>query len=209
MQGYPDRLLPRAGYAEIEPEVLAEERGLCFVRHYEGDEPKFIAEGSTTLDPSCIKIPSGRLDDLSNNLLGVFKPSDVDYGIVKGVENPDWHTGDGAVSPPAEGEYFKKQRFAYYIPVDSVLKEFPDNLADNSGAKYHFVVLHTPVKYNFWHISIRVFTADGIHVQSLSRSAAKRINSKVRDYLIANIISNTLPPYNTLPSAFYTRAVRS
>lgn len=149
------------------------------------------------------------MDDLSTNLLGVFKASDVDYGIVKGVENPDWHTADGAVSLPAEREYFKKQRFAYYIPVDSVLKEFPDNLADYSGSKFHFVVLHTPVKYNFWHISIRVFTADGIHVQSLSKSAAKRINSKVRNYLIANIVKTTLPTYTTLPSAFYTRAARS
>lgn len=198
MSDYPERLLPKPHYNIVEDAVLMSQRGLWLIRHVDSDKAVFIGN-TKTLNPDCIQIQSDHLRDLSNNLLGIFQVEDVYFGIDKSVSFSYcelWNGTDKCITP-IEGHYFiDEERGYYFIPVDTLLNNDVSVLNTENGQhdKYHFKILHTPTKCNFWHISIRVYDPDDNEVSCLtvSKNKKRRIWKAVKDYLVSLVVKTEI-----------------
>lgn len=188
--------------------------GLWLIRHIDSDKTEFLGN-TRTLNPDCIKIQSDHLRDLSNNLLGVFRTVDIYYGIEKSVSKSYcslWDGSEECVVPPY-GHYFKDTNRGYYfIPVDILRQQNVNiiNIPDNTKEEFHFKILHTPTKCNFWHISIRVYDINDCEVSKLivSKKKRDRIWKTVRDFLVTSVVktNDIKPVYSELNPAIYCRA---
>lgn len=198
MSDYPERLLPKSNYCIVDADVLMSQHGLWLIRRIDSDKVTFLGN-TKTLNPDCIKIQSDHLRDLSNNLLGVFCIEDIFYGIEKPVNDLYCTIWDGIEECviPSVGHYFRDdKRGFYFIPVDMLLKdEVPfKNLMDGKSESFHFKILHTPTKCNYWHISIRVYDPNNNEVSSMNIGKGKRnrIWKSVRDYLVMSIVKTAI-----------------
>lgn len=216
MSDYPEHLLPKSDYCLIENSILESQKGLWLIRHIDSNSVKFLGK-TKTLDPTCIQIQSDHLRDLSNNLLGVFQKSDVYYGIEKsyiGHYCDLWNGTEECVAPQI-GHYFKDTDRAYYfLSVDDLLKGGIkiENVMDDTSENYHFKILHTPTRCNFWHISIRVYDDRNQEVSHLdiSKKRKSRIWKTVRDYLITFVKQEVEGEYTILaPSIYRTNIQKS
>lgn len=198
MSDYPERLIPKSHYNVVREAELMSQKGLWLIRHVDSDKTGFIGN-TRVINPDCIKIQSDHLRDLSNNLLGIFEIDDVCFGIEKDVSDIYcclWNGSDECVLPD-DGHYFKDlNRGYYFIPVDSLLKDSIEiiNVNDNTVDEYHFKILHTPTKCNFWHISIRVYDRCDNEVSKLDVSKGKRnrIWKTVRDFLVTSVVTTVI-----------------
>lgn len=205
MQEYPTHLLPRSEYRIIEQDNLHSHPDMFLIRHIESDKINYI-DGTNTLNPDCITIQSNHLHDLSCNLLGIFKEKDVCYVINKDIENPLWF--EGTVDAPSQEEFtIDEKRGHYFVNIDLLLKTtFPTN----QGGTCSFVIIHTPVKYNFWHVSIRVLDSDGIEVNNSekSNSQKRKIWTIARDFLLTDeIISQSVSSHTIIPEKSYINPI--
>lgn len=213
MLEYPDRLIPKSHYTIMDSVTLMSQKGLCLIRHVDSEQATFIGN-TKTLNPDCIKIQSGHMRDLSNNLLGIFQIEDVYWGVeksVNGVYCSPWN-GSEQCTIPSEGHYFRDENRGYYfIPVDNLLSENIDiiNITDNTADSFHFKILHTPTKCNYWHISIRVYDSNNQEVSSLETSKRKkeRIWKAVKDFLVTSIVTTEKRTDNpSIPLTIYCRS---
>lgn len=198
MSDYPSRLIPASGYDIVDSVRLMEQSGLWLIRHVESGQTQFLGN-TRTLNPDCITIQSDHLRDLSNNLFGVFLTDDVCFGIEKHAYDAYCCAWDGIekCEVPSDGEYFRDEgRGGYFIPVDSLLKDNIEivNAADGSTETFHFKILHTPTKCNYWHISIRVYdeTDNEVSTLDVSKGKKKRIWKTVKDYLVTSIVKTEI-----------------
>jgi hypothetical protein len=178
---------------------------MFLIRHIESDKINYI-DGTNILNPDCITIQSNHLHDLSCNLLGIFKEKDVCYVINKDIENPLWF--EGTVDAPSQEEFtIDEKRGRYFINIDLLLTTtFPTN----QGGTCSFVIIHTPVKYNFWHISIRVLDCDGIEVNNSEKSDSqkRKIWKTAKDFLITDeIISQSVSSHTIIPEKSYINSI--
>ena len=185
---YPQRLIPDQSYRIIPEEDLANQSGLVLIRHVEGETAKFI-NNTSILNPECIVIQSDHLKDLSTNLLGVFKTEDVSFGIHK-----DFHSlytclwdGEAKCDLPQDSHYFHDGRRGwYFLEVDKfVNKVIPYSTPDNGTEEYHFNILHTPTKCNYWHISVRCYDCNETEIDEtdLTKGKKKRVWRMLKNYL--------------------------
>jgi uncharacterized protein YxjI len=205
MQEYPTHLLPRSEYRIIEQDNLHSQPDMFLIRHIESDKLSYI-DGTNILNPDCITIQSNHLHDLSCNLLGIFMEKDVCYGINKNIENTFWIEGTNTDKPSPEEFFIDEKRGHYFVNIDLLLKTtFPTN----EGETCHFTILHTPVKYNFWHVSIRVLDSDGIEIKNSKKGKQqKRILQTARNFLLTDeIISQSVGSYAVIPETNYTNPV--
>ena len=194
MSDYPERLIPNPRNIIISESALTSHDGLWLVRHLDSGKAKFM-ESTHILIPSCIEIQSGHLGDLSNNLLGVFQPHDVYYGIespYKMLYYSSWDEGSEGIIPQ-DGHYFKDENRGYYfIPIDRLKNSripYIDAQSHNTEI-YHFKILHTPTKCNYWHVSIRVYDDEdnAISDMNISERQKHRRWKTVKDFLVLSII---------------------
>ena len=212
MSEYPKRLLPQSCYSLIAQESLLSQRDLWLIRHIDSGKVKFI-EGTSTLDPDCITIQSDQLRDLSNNLLGIFLIKDSFWGIEKEYGPIYCNLWDGKENcdPPKEGEYFNDTKRGYYfIPVDLLLSSKIQriNTESNTTEEFHFNILHTPTKCNFWHISVRVYNSKDEEISKLAINdkQKRKIWKTVRDFLVSAIIKIDPPKdYAIINKEIYTK----
>ena len=206
MQEYPTHLLPRSEYRIIEQDNLHSHPDMFLIRHIESDKINYI-DGTNILNPDCITIQSNRLNDLSCNLLGIFKEKDVCYGINKNIENTSWIEGTNTDKPSPEEFFIDEKRGHYFVNIDLLLKTtFPTN----QGGTCSFVIIHTPVKYNFWHTSIRVLDCDGIEVNNSEKSESqkRKIWTIARNFLLTDkIISQSVNNYTIIPEKSYINPI--
>lgn len=202
MQEYPTHLLPRSEYRIMEQNVLHSQPDMFLVRHIDSNKVEYI-DGTSTLHPDCITIQSNHLHDLSCNLLGIFMESDVIYGINKNIENPLWIEGTDTDKPSPEDFFIDEKRGRYFVNIDLLLKtSFPTN---QSGI-CRFIIVHTPVKYNFWHVSIRVLDSDGVEITNSERSDSqkRKIFSTAKQFLLTDeIISQSVSNHTVIPEISY------
>ena len=68
------------------------------------------------------------------------------------------------------------------------------DIIDNQQYQLHFKVLHTPVKCNFWHFSIRVFDSNDIEISTLSvrDGLIKKFWKEAKERLVECVLINTV-----------------
>lgn len=206
MQEYPSHLLPCSNYRKIGQDLLLSLSNLLLVRHVDSTEVRYIGD-SDILHPDCISFPSSRLDDLSCNLLGVFRKEDVYFGINKEFYDKyitPWEEGTEVEQPSGEEYFIDEMRDCYFIDVEKLVNlSFPAN----SDTKYHFVILHTPNKCNFWHISVRISDNDceinNIPKTTLSDKQKKRIRKSAKDILLADAVTTKAEYFTLIPNHHY------
>lgn len=207
MREYPSHLLPCPNYCKMGRDILVSLSNLSLIRHIDSSEVQYIGD-SDTIHPDCITFPSSRLDDLSCNLLGVFKKEDICFGINKDFYDKyiiPWEENTTVERPSGEEYFIDEKRGCYFIDVNKLLKlSFPAN----KDTKYRFVILHTPNKCNFWHISIRISDNDGIEINDipttvLSDKQKKRIRKSAKDILLTDAVTTKAEYYITIPNRYY------
>lgn len=204
MHIYPVHLLPKPTYHIIQNSDLTSLSGLVLIRHIESDEVQKI-ENTNMIHPDCIKIQSDHLRDLSNNLLGIFKEDDIYYRIKKEHINQYcalWTENTNGLMPSNKKCVRDNDRGYYYIIVDTLL----ESVIEIDNKSYHFILLHTPTKCNFWHISIRLVNENGLEISTLNINdkQKRKIWKSARDFLILDIIKyNEIISYNTIPMQYY------
>lgn len=213
MQAYPDRLIPKSNYIIIPQSELMAQPGLCLIRHVESKDAKFLP-GTNIINPSNIEIVSGQLRDLSTNILGIFDQTDIKFVIDKEAGekfkyHEPWNGTDPCELPLQEHYSIDTGRGCFYILVDKLKdSSIPYiNLNDKSTENYHFLILHTPTKCNYWHISIRVYDSNDCEVNKLniSETKKKKIWKLVRDFLVSSIVVVEKPEYTVLDVNSYTK----
>jgi len=160
---YPDRLLPRPNYRLISDVEALD----SFFLQRSTPDPDILDPDTNTIKPGYISFQTGHLHDLSTNLIGVFIPEDRFWRIIG--ENKEYFTRE----PWPVGEVVKAPSypndFEYVTTLGAIY--FPLNrlnglcISYNKGDQDYFTaickVLHTPVRSNFWHFSLRWFNEEG------------------------------------------------
>lgn len=182
---YPDRLLPRPNYRLIsDVEALN-----SFFLQRSTIDLDIIDPVTNTIKPTYVSSPTEHLHDLSTNLIGVFIPEDRFWRIIG--ENKEyftrepWPVGEAAKAPSYPNDFERVTNLgAIYFPVNKLNGL---SIPYNKGAKDGFTaicrILHTPVRSNFWHFSLRWFNEEG-DVLYQKGSWKKRMLTSTRAALI-------------------------
>jgi len=163
--------------------------------------------GTKQLNPEVLKVEvsSSQLRDLSTNLLGIFTLQDIYIKVNNENLLELWVEGDDVAHEFKEPFDFelKPERGYFYFNVHDVLDlEIPGGI---SGIPVNFCVIHTPIKANFWHFSIRVFS-EGVEVSQLdiSKTRKTKIWKGVKDFLIGKAFVGS-NDYKILPEICYNK----
>lgn len=181
---YPERLIPKPDYRIIKDTTPI--RAHCLQRS---------TKDTTILNPETGKIKveyiafqRDHLRDLSTNLIGVFKTEDRYWRIIgdrKVYFISLWNEGE-IVTPPTEDDLEYNEQFgAIYFSIDELLNmTVPYTRGNEQEEKTVWCkVLHTPVRSNFWHCSIRWFNEDGDIIDQKGKWS-KRMLSTARSMLV-------------------------
>ncbi|WP_163444738.1 hypothetical protein [Flavobacterium columnare] len=161
--------------------------------------------------------PTANFGDLSCSLLGVFTQNDIFVELTKEgkMDFADYCNGNFAVSIPEflyhfnfiQGDEFRKFWTIKIGNINNVEKIFEEA---NTGIQriIKCEVLHTPAKWNFWHLSIRWLFEDGeYYYQKRKRKAItdgniKRVAAAVRVLLKENA-KDERPEYDVIQEVDY------
>ena len=203
---YPARLLPQSNYKKIK--WSDDLHSLFLLRHTPTQD---LLDDTNKLKEEYITKQTDHLRDLSTNLLGEFSIEDNRIEVINKEKDffCEWHEGDDASEPVyIEDFVINESRGCFYWNIgDIILLRFShtDNI-DNNKYQLNFKVLHTPVKCNFWHFSIRVFSGNQEEVSDLTvrDKLKKALWRKAKEQLRECAITIT-PVFNKLGSTYYKR----
>ncbi|MDR2814713.1 MAG: hypothetical protein LBB79_08700 [Prevotellaceae bacterium] len=173
---YPSRLLPQSDYKKI---TWANDlRSLFLLRHAPTQN---LLDETKKLKEEYIARQADHLRDLSTHLLGEFLVEDNKIEVVEKGKDffSEWSEGESASKPVYSVDFvINEERGCFYWSIEEIISlEFShtDHIG-NSSYQLNFKVLHTPVKCNFWHFSIRVFSGSKSEVSTLAvRNSLKKI----------------------------------
>jgi len=203
---YPIRLLPQANYKEIECDLSSH----FLIRVIKTKEINEIVNSETGL----VKIehifsPRRHGSDLSTSLLGVFEISHIQIELTELGKTKYSHycKPNDEISPPLhEQDYLiNSNRHFWVVNIKDIMNAEVEYLDSSLPFKANCVIMHTPMKWNFWHFSIRWKTKDGFW-NSLTpkeqEKLAKRLGTEVRAY-ISKYARIDEPNYVELEDDFY------
>jgi hypothetical protein len=203
---YPARLLPQSDYKKIEWS-----NDLCplFLLRYTPSQD--LLDDVNKLKEEYIAKQTDHLRDLSTNLLGEFLIEDNKIEIIEKEKDffCEWNEGDEASEPVYNIDFvINENRGCFYWNIGEIISlkfSHTDHIGNND---YHlnFMVLHTPVKCNFWHFSIRVFSENQKEISTLTVRAGlkKTLWRKAKEQLREYAIIET-PEFGSLNSKHYKR----
>ncbi len=155
------------------------------VRHTDNKDLKDPETDLLKLD--YIVIYTDHLRDFSTNLLGIFTAEDCHWKIDKArmgaYFGTAWHEGQTVEAPLPEECEQVADRGAFYIPIKGCAgKKVP---ALGSEAVITICdVLHTPIRCNFWHFSLRWKDENGVYFDEFRpRSVKNFFKSCVRKFI--------------------------
>lgn len=202
---YPDRLLPQADYKKI---TWANDLCPLFLIRYTPTQD--LLDETKKLKEEHIAKQADYLRDLSTNLLGEFLVEDNKIEVKRGMEKDffcEWTEGESASIPVYSLDFFiNEDRGCFYWNIGEIIwLEFAhtDHI-ENRDYHLNFRVLHTPVKCNFWHFSVRVFSGNSCEVStlavrnSLKKALWRKAKAQLREYAIVKT-----PEFSKLDSKRY------
>ncbi len=182
---YPDRLLPRPNYC-----LFSDIEALdSFFLQRSTPDADIIDPITNTIKPRYISFQTGHLHDLSTNLIGIFLPEDRFWRLIG--ENKEyftrelWPVGEVIETPSYPDDFEHTDTLgAIYLPINKLNGlSIPYNKGGQDGFTAICRVLHTPVRSNFWHFSLRWFNEEG-DVLHQKGSWKKRMLTSARAALI-------------------------
>ncbi|MEZ4960434.1 MAG: hypothetical protein R2830_11505 [Saprospiraceae bacterium] len=201
---YPHHLLPKQNYKIIPYEPWMNTYHL--LRHTQNKELRDPETGLLKLD--YIVLQTDHLRDLSTNLLGTFTPEDCFWSIKKepfqdyfGVL---WEIGEEVKTPDEADCDYLDHRGAFYLKIE----DCAGNQVKSGGQDEITVicdVLHTPVRCNFWHFSLRWKDEHGEYFNDLKPKRIRNFfRSWVRKFIQDRAIFET-PEYVPVPVEKYVQ----
>ena len=201
---YPAKLLPQSNYKKIE--WSNDLHPLFLLRQTPTQD---LLNNTNKLKEEYITKQTDHLRDLSTNLLGEFSVEDNKVEVINKEKDffHEWNEGDD-VSEPVYNEDFviNENRGCFYWNIKEIVSleiSHTDHI-DNNDYQLNFKILHTPIKCNFWHFSIRVFSENQKEVSDLAVRASlkKTFWRKAKEQLRECAIVKT-PDFSKLDSKHY------
>ena len=183
---YPNRILPNANYKQITCKIS----DLSLVRFFkcEIDEDP-IDTNTGNLQLKYIAHPTQNIADCSTNLLGIFRLDDIKIAFTTlglSIYNHECVPNLKVKSPIYKEHFYFDNERSYFTLNISELENLivPFNIgADEFIAKC--IVVHSPMKWNFWHFSIRwkINESEWLH-ENNNKKWSKRLGSAARASIV-------------------------
>lgn len=198
---YPAHLLPLKNYKIID----FDKANLGFrylVRHTENTD---IQDVDGHLKGELVAIQSDHLKDYSTNLFGTFQLADLQWQFGRDTScTALWTPGDEAHNPTEqEVTLIAQQRGCFFLSIASFHQTSFATKVEQEGEQHVTCkVVHTPVKSNFWHCSLRWFCSDQDSAQ-WNKGRMNRMKAYIRSF-ISQKAELTEPVYQAIDPVNYT-----
>lgn len=198
---YPAHLLPQKNYKIINFDKA--DLGLRYlVRHIENTD---IQDSDGRLRAELVAIQSDHLKDYSTNLFGTFKLTDLQWQF--GRDTPCtllWNPGDEAYNPnEQEVILITQQRGCFFLSISTFHQaSFATKVEREGEQQVTCKVIHTPIKSNFWHCSLRWFCNEQ-GSDEWNKGRMNRMKAYIRSF-ISQKAELTEPVYQAIDPLNYT-----
>jgi len=153
MTPYPNEILPQQGYKLF----------TCDINNYSlirFSNTSIIVNELDEIEITSIITPKIRTQDLSTSLYGVFYEHyyKIEWTTAGKEKYMHYCKSDEAVDIPVQDEDYiiNNKKFFWYLPVQNIHnKEVTFKNRDLVETKAICQVIHTPMKWNYWHFSVR------------------------------------------------------
>jgi hypothetical protein len=198
---YPDYLLPKHYYRIINFDAVNVELRYL-VRH---TETKDITDKSGTLKSDLVSTDEryNHLRDFSTNLLGTFQIADIKWKWNRNSSCLElWQEGTDAIKPTIDDAEEDSQRGVFYLSIAKCHGvQFKTESEEEGENEVTSKVLHTPIKANFWHCSIRWFCGNQDSTE-WNKGRLRRMKSTIRSFIVENAEINE-PMYQAIDPQGY------
>lgn len=205
---YPEEILPHSNYKFIDCDL----NDHYLIRFTNTKDINAIWDNETnTVNPKQICSPPEHIDDLSTSLLGVYKISHIflDFTVAGKQKYMTYCPPDDVVETPVyDTDFFTNDNRHYWCVLINQLhnREFKYE-KDNLPLTATCIVKHTPMRWNFWHFSLRwkleTELFEGLPDKT-RRKIAKKIGQAVR-VTIAQFAIVHEPEHPVLPQNCYCK----
>lgn len=209
MKKYPRKLLPQPKYKSIECNLGK----YHLVRHFNTNGMNDAIEDATNkIKNKYICHPSGNIKDLSTNLVGRFKLKHLKIELTeKGKKSFNVYCEpDFDVDLPVYDEDFvlNKDRDKWFLPINYIENTEVDYNIAGVPYKAKCIIVHTPMKWNFWHYSIKWILDEGNYWDKLNHKNKKnwevRLSFTARTH-IKQLASMDIPEFKVLGKKHYIK----
>lgn len=205
---YPTRILPQTSYKLIDCDLSSH----YLIRYTNTNDILEIINPETGfVKQEHICTPKKHASDLSTSLLGVFEVTHIQIQLteVGKTKYNDYCQPDANIDVPIFQQDFERNtsRHFWVILIKDILNAEVDYLKSNTPFKANCIIQHTPMKWNFWHFSIRWKVEDGYWhelTEKEQEKLAKRLGSEVRAY-ISKYAKVEEPNYEELDEILYSK----
>ncbi len=145
------------------------------------------------------------LRDFSTYLLGIFTPDDIQWVWKK--DTPclqEWAIGEEGLVP-ASDEVSKAavERGCFYLSVfECNGASFSTKNEQEGESEFVCKVLHTPLRANFWHCSLRWYCNEQ-GSEEWNKGRMRRMKNYIRDFIVENALIKK-PLYQSIDPISYT-----
>jgi hypothetical protein len=181
---YPIEILPNPAYKIIDCELADH----FLIRFFNAaDENDILDPVTGQLKIQHICSPTERIDDLSLSLLGIYNPGHIDLEFTDAGKQKFMHycpPNETVDVPVFETEFLQTPgRFYWCAAINKLSNQQFAYTRGNDPFTTTCMVMHTPMRWNYWHFSLRWNTDLG-DLEALDdrqrRNVAKRIGQAVR-----------------------------
>lgn len=211
LKKYPLVLLPKPGYKKITCSL----GNYYLVRHTDTNNIQELINAETgLLKVEAICTPREHIDDLSTSLLGVynFEHLPIELSYQGKCDYAHYCNPDDVVATPIFETHFtlNDNRGCWTVLIRDIENAVADFTmgANRDKFKAECRVLHTPMKWNYWHFSVRWYLLEReVYLYELQDEKEKgKIKKKLGNEaraLIAQYAKVEQPSYTELPTPDY------
>ena len=205
---YPSELLPRANYKIIDCEL----NDYYLIRFtLTADINEIWDNELKAVKNSHICSPNERIDDLSMSLLGVYNRQHIFLDFTEQGKQQFMHycEPDEEVETPEHVKHFfsNPNRHFWCAPIRKLHNVDFDYTRNNESCVATCIVKHTPMRWNFWHFSLR-WTINSGSLDDLEEKPRKKIARRIGHaarVVIAQFASIKIPHHPVLPDPCYCK----
>jgi len=208
---YPSEILPKINYKFITCDLFNH----YLIRFTSSNKKEDLLDSiSNQIKQEHICSPREHMNDLSTSLLGVYDILHVQIELTtqgKQKFGQDWIPNEQVTAPQYLSEFIINSGRGFWVILIKKIQGIPvdytkSNITTPFTAKC--VVKHTPMKWNYWHFSIRWELDDGMYWHELQdkerAKLAKRLASEARA-IIAKFAEIEEPNYSQLEKEEYCK----
>lgn len=208
---YPNEILPQSTFKLISTEDIAE---FSLIRHIDDQtESTILDENSGLIKTEFIANPTHHARDLSTSLFGIFTIEHTKIRLTLEGKSEYGHdcAPNAVVNPPIFNKHFDtyQNRTYWIVKVSDIHNQALEytNVHNNEVLKAECLIEHTPMKWNFWHFSIRWKFNDGRYWHEMEKKDIEKYSRKIgheTKSIISKFAQLILPEYQTIPQPIYS-----